>query len=256
MATKQNSLFFSFGLLNSDYNKLLLSKSFFKLQSEILINGLYSDIEFIRKETDDNSDNKFILNAYAQIERYKTELQNKLNILTPQIDLIHGKRNKALSSIYDDLNNFKFKYSEILNYKKGVVYIAREHDLNEYITIDKRQSLTKSNLSQFIKRLLLKGLCSKNEYRKAIKHGVYSENIKQRTNFFLSHKVNKHGHKKNYSYLTARRKRDKSIYEKHGDILIKFKPYAKYFYNSFIDGEILRKINAEKKIYSYCKINQ
>ena len=158
-------------------------------------------------------------------------------------------KNKLYSSIYDKSKPYLKNYLQILEEKSRRLYIATEKDTSEYITIDKRQNISKADINLFLKKLLLKGLISKNEYRKATKYKTYSENVRERVYFFF-HTINKTGHKK---HTLSNNKSNRAKYEYHADFkrLIKFRSFAIHFKQSFINKEIRHKISHEKRLYTY-----
>lgn len=235
--------------LESDYNNSLSNSLF--LSSKI--RTLNKESEFIKNvllntNTSINSESEFFNSVNEQIALY----ENALKINNHNLTILQSQKNKQQNFLYDKSKGYLKTFLNLRNEKDKRLFIGVEKDNNVYITIDKRQNITKSDLSLFLRKLYLKGIINKNEYRKAIKHNVLSENVRNRLNLYLSHVLAKTSHKK---HLLSNNRANRYKYEFNpiSKCLIKFRSFAPYFEEDFINKEILNKIKAENQIYIYHK---
>lgn len=269
------------------YNSLSVS---LLLSSEI--KRIKEDINFIKsileqQNATPESEESFFNQAEQQINKY----QNALILNNQKINTLYSLKRKLNNSLYDKSKPYLKNFKRFLEDKQKRLYVKTEQDTSVYITIDKRQNLSKADINLFVKRLYLKGVISKNEYRKAIKYSVLnhavrqrlkylrvfaligviegvnlehyahalkkadiSETIRERIYFYLR-TINKTGHKK-HTLSNNKRNRAKYEYSEEFKRLIKFRLYAHHLKESFIIEEIKHKIKQEKRLYAYFRTTE
>lgn len=170
--------------------------------------------------------------------------------------------NQTIYKKYEIIDNKKtllnHYYNSIIEYKpipKNNLYFTN-NDNNFYLCIDDRFNLSKWNIKIFLKKLLLKKQIGNNEYKKYIRYGKQSDNIKRHIYFYLSHNLLKVKSLKNKYLLNIKpRKKEHIILNNQ---IINLKPFAIIDNKpnfKLIVSELKQKTESEQNIYVFSKIN-
>jgi len=234
--------------------------------------------------------NKLLFNAITEYRKFKSQLQERQqaqeNTLNKQIKLFNlGKQKieeyqKLIEETKREINTLILKknnligyvysqkylksYSDFLEEKRNRLIIRQEEDLNNYSLIDKRQNILKSDVKLFLKKLFLKGIIKKTEYRNAIRHNKLNDNLFNRIQYFNREQA-KTGHKK-ILLGTEKQNRQKYIYCDFLKKCVKYRIPTIFSLEeqerkgknteqkqNAINKEIRHKIRQERKIYAITK---
>ena len=228
-----------FSLWDSDINITILNFNNSISENTELLNNTIENYNFIKDFDTENKETELLNNLREQILYLYSlveQLQNiKITILNEQLETYkHTIENK-----------------QTINKSDGLRFC--DNDKNEYIAIDKRQTLERNNIYLFIKKEYIKGTISKTEHRNFTRRNIQSENIRQRIHAYITHNLLKLRHKKQYSYLSNTFKGFKE-YALIDNQNIRLNDVSKYLNFDYILLEIQKKRHSENNIFSFNKL--
>jgi len=228
-----------------------------KLIFSFMDSDLNITIQNFNKSISENNellDNSIECYTFIKENNTNNTEQNILNSLSEQIiylySFVEQLQNIKITLLKEQLNIYKQSIENKHNATKQNTLMFTDNDKNEYITIDKRQTLEKNNISLFIKKSWIKGTISKTEYRNFTRRKIQSQNITERIHAYITHNVLKLSHKKQYSYLSQSFKSFKE-YALIDNQRIRLNNVSEYLNFDFILLEIQKKRNSENNIFTY-----